>query len=202
VRQFVIPEIFFKTIAEKGKLYSRIWFYWLSEFVDEIFEPDFIEKQEKNLNKYSVSVSEIREIYQIGVQLLQQDFKIIQKKNKKPSKPITKDLVEISEKVLEYLNSKSGSTFSTKGSNMELVAARVSEGFTLADFKLVIDKKVLDWKGTDWEKYLRPITLFSKSKFENYLNANLNEPKRSSSNFTKFADSAERAKQLIGLYTK
>jgi uncharacterized phage protein (TIGR02220 family) len=78
----------------------------------------------------------------------------------------------------------------------------ISEGFTLADFKLVIDKKVLDWKGTDWEKYLRPITLFSKSKFENYLNANLNEPKRSSSNFTKFADSAERAKQLIGLYTK
>jgi uncharacterized phage protein (TIGR02220 family) len=202
VRQFVIPEIFFKTIAEKGKLYSRIWFYWLSEFVDEIFEPDFIEKQEKNLNKYSVSVSEIREIYQIGVQLLQQDFKIIEKKNKKPSKPINKELVEISEKVLEYLNSKAGSTFSTKGSNIELVAARVSEGFNLADFKFVIDRKVLDWKGTDWEKYLRPITLFSKSKFENYLNANLNEPKRSSSNFSKFADSAERAKQLIGLYTK
>jgi uncharacterized phage protein (TIGR02220 family) len=201
VRQFVIPEIFFKTIAEKGKLYSRIWFYWLSEFVDEIFEPDFIEKQEKNLKKYSVSVSEIREIYQIGVQLLQQDFKIIQKKNKKPSKPITKDLVEISEKAIDYLNSKAGSTFSNKGSNIELVAARISEGFTLADFKFVIDRKVLDWKGTDWEKYLRPITLFSKSKFENYLNANLNEPKRSS-NFSKFADSAERAKQLIGLYSK
>ena len=33
----------------------------------------------------------------------------------------------------------------------------------------IIDKKVFKWKGTDWEQYLRPSTLFNKTKFEEYL---------------------------------
>lgn len=198
MRYFVIPETFFKLIAEKGKLYSRIWFYWLSEYVDEMLEPEFLEKQKEQLKKYQVSESEISEIYNYGVQLLQQDFKIIEEKKKKPTKTITKEVRVIAEKAIEYLNVQTGATYSMKGSNIELVAGRVAEGFTLADFKLVIDKKVKDWKGTDWEKYLRPITLFAKSKFENYLNS-VNEQRRTS-NFTKFADSVERAKQLIGIH--
>ena len=78
MRKYIIPEIFFKSIAEKGKLYSRIWFYWLSGFVDELFEPDFIEKQEKEFK-----ISEIKEIYHFGIHFLQQDFKIIDDKSKK-----------------------------------------------------------------------------------------------------------------------
>lgn len=201
MRHFVIPELFFKTIAERGKLYSRIWVYWLGEFVDELFEPDFIEKQETKLKQYKLSGDEIREMYQCGVQLLQQDFKIIEEKKQKPKKPISKDVKKIAEQTIDYLNSKSGATFSNKGSNIELIAGRISEGFTISDFKCVIDKKVLDWKGTDWEKYLRPITLFSKSKFENYLNS-INEPNRKTSTFDQFANSVQKAKQLAGLYTK
>ena len=201
MRHFVIPELFFKTIAERGKLYSRIWVYWLGEFVDELFEPDFIEKQETKLKQYKVSGDEIREIYQCGVQLLQQDLKIIQEKQQKPKKPISKDVKKIAEQTIDYLNSKSGTTFSNKGSNIELIAGRISEGFTISDFKCVIDKKVLDWKGTDWEKYLRPMTLFSKTKFENYLNS-INEPNRKTSNFDQFANSIQKAKQLAGIYPK
>jgi uncharacterized phage protein (TIGR02220 family) len=201
LRHFVIPELFFKTIAERGKLYSRIWVYWLGEFVDELFEPDFIEKQETKLKQYKVSGDEIREIYQCGVQLLQQDLKIIQEKQQKPKKPISKDVKRIAEQTIDYLNSKSGTTFSNKGSNIELIAGRISEGFTISDFKCVIDKKVLDWKGTDWEKYLRPMTLFSKTKFENYLNS-INEPNRKTSNFDQFANSIQKAKQLAGIYPK
>lgn len=201
MRHFVIPELFFKTIAERGKLYSRIWVYWLGEFVDELFEPDFIEKQETKLKQYKVSGDEIREIYQCGVQLLQQDLKIIQEKQQKPKKPISKEVKKIAEQTIDYLNSKSGTTFSNKGSNIELIAGRISEGFTISDFKCVIDKKVLDWKGTDWEKYLRPMTLFSKTKFENYLNS-INEPNRKTSNFDQFANSIQKAKQLAGIYPK
>jgi hypothetical protein len=201
LRHFVIPELFFKTIAERGKLYSRIWVYWLGEFVDELFEPDFIEKQETKLKQYKVSGDEIREIYQCGVQLLQQDLKIIQEKQQKPKKPISKEVKKIAEQTIDYLNSKSGTTFSNKGSNIELIAGRISEGFTISDFKCVIDKKVLDWKGTDWEKYLRPMTLFSKTKFENYLNS-INEPNRKTSNFDQFANSIQKAKQLAGIYPK
>ena len=48
----------------------------------------------------------------------------------------------------------------------------MNEGFNLDDFKRVIDIKVDDWRGTEFEKYLRPETLFG-TKFENYLNQNM-----------------------------
>jgi len=196
VRKFVIPEIFFKTIAEKGKLYSRFWFYWLSEFVDELFEPDFIAKQQKAFPK----VGEITDIYELGVQLLQQEFKIIEEKTKKPKKVISKEYKKIAIEIIDYLNSKAETTFSIEtGSNIELISDRIKEGYTLGDFKLVIDKKYKDWKGTDWSKYLRPMTLFSKSKFENYLNSITNESKPAS-NFSKFADSVAKAKIIIGIH--
>ena len=44
--------------------------------------------------------------------------------------------------------------------------------FTVEDCKHVIDVKYADWYGTDYEKYLRPETLFG-SKFQNYLNQKL-----------------------------
>ena len=62
MRYYVIPEIFFKSIAEKGKLYSRLWFYWLSEHVDEIFDDDFIEKQEKRIKSEMKSLLLMRAI--------------------------------------------------------------------------------------------------------------------------------------------
>ena len=81
MRNYIIPEIFFKSIAEKEKLYSRIWFYWLSEFADEILEKEFLEKQREKFP----NIREIREVYEFGVQFLQQDFKIVEgvKKNHK-----------------------------------------------------------------------------------------------------------------------
>jgi hypothetical protein len=49
------------------------------------------------------------------------------------------------------------------------VRARVRDGFTLEDFKAVIDAKVSQW-GDDEKmaEYLRPETLFG-TKFEGYL---------------------------------
>lgn len=196
MRHFQIPESFFKGIAEKGKLYSRIWFYWLSEFVDEIFEPDFIEKQEKAFPK----VSEIKDVYNFGVQLLQQDFKIIEIKGKKKrtEKPLTKEIRKMAEQVLDYLNQQAETKFSLKGSNVQLIAARAAEGYTLPDFKTVIDRKVIDWKGSDRQIYLRPITLFSKMKFENYLNGTTNA--KPTSKFSRFGDSIKKAQQFIGIH--
>jgi len=200
VRHFVIPETFFKSIAEKGKLYSRLWFYWLSEFVDELFEPEFLEKM---LKKHP-SVSEIKEIYHFGVQLLQQDFKIIEKRGtkKNTSTVANKATIDLATQILEYLNSKAETTFSSKtGTNLDLVIARIQEGYTLSDFKFVIDFKVKDWKGTDWNKYLRPITLFNKAKFENYLNSTINESKPTTSNrFSNLADSVAKAQTILGIH--
>ena len=77
---------------------------------------------------------------------------------------------DIIDDVLSYLNEKAGTSYrpSTKKTRT-LIQARQKEGFALSDFKVVIDKKISDWMGTDWEKYLRPETLFG-TKFEGYLN--------------------------------
>ena len=75
--------------------------------------------------------------------------------------------------VINYLNQQTGKHYkSTTKKNQTVIRARTDEGFTLDDFKQVINKKVDEWKGTDMEKYLRPETLFG-TKFEGYLNQQL-----------------------------
>ena len=72
--------------------------------------------------------------------------------------------------VIDYLNEKAGTAFKDKSKDSRShIKARFDDGFTLDDFKTVIDKKVAEWSGTDMAKYLRPSTLFG-SKFEGYLN--------------------------------
>jgi uncharacterized phage protein (TIGR02220 family) len=189
LRKLKIPEAFFKSIAEKGGLYSRLWMYWLGKYVDEIFNNGFIAKMEKEFPNYS----EINEIYQYGIQTLRQDFEIIEEKPKKTTKEETAN----AEEIISYLNDKAGSSFTKKGSNIQLIVSRLREGYTIDDFKRVIDTKCKDWCGTDWQKYLRPITLFNKTKFENYLNTTND---KIANDFSKFADSVTKAKQLIAVY--
>ena len=190
MRYFTISEDFFKVIAEKGKLYSRLWVFWLGGFADELFDQDFIEKQAT----FFPEISEIREIYTYGVQLLRHDFKITKKKKSQPKE------VDYSqaEQIILYLNEKAGTKFQTKGANLEIVQARINDGHKIHEFEYVIDAKVKDWKGTDWEKYIRPITLFNKTKFENYLNAkNESTP---NNKFDKFAESFAKAKLHLELH--
>lgn len=73
--------------------------------------------------------------------------------------------------IVDYLNKKAGTNYkaSTKKTKT-CIHARLEEGFTEDDFITVIDKKCADWLGTEWEKFLRPETLFG-TKFESYLNA-------------------------------
>lgn len=73
--------------------------------------------------------------------------------------------------VVQHLNEKAGTKYRASGAKTQkVIHARVAEGFTLDDFIAVIDKKTAEWMGTDWEKFLRPETLFGP-KFESYLNA-------------------------------
>lgn len=72
--------------------------------------------------------------------------------------------------VINYLNQKANTNYRTNTTKtIGLINARVNEGFTVDDFKTVIDNKCSDWLGTDFEKFLRPTTLFG-TKFESYLN--------------------------------
>ena len=73
--------------------------------------------------------------------------------------------------IISYLNEKAGTNFKPNSrKSREKIDSRVNEGYTLEDFKTVIDKKCADWL-TDAKmcKFLRPETLFGP-KFEGYLN--------------------------------
>lgn len=70
---------------------------------------------------------------------------------------------------IAYLNQKLGKNYKYVDKNTKLVKARLAEGYSLIDFKTVIDKKVAEWQNGDMAKYLRPETLFG-NKFDGYLN--------------------------------
>ena len=73
--------------------------------------------------------------------------------------------------IVEYLNSVCGTNYrATSAQTQKNINGRLGEGFTVDDFKLVIDSKAREWKGTDMEQYLRPDTLFRPTKFESYVN--------------------------------
>ena len=74
--------------------------------------------------------------------------------------------------IVDYLNQKAGTKYKHSSKKTQTcIHARLAEGFTVDDFKTVIDKKCADWLGDQkMEQYLRPETLFG-TKFEGYLNA-------------------------------
>ena len=80
------------------------------------------------------------------------------------------DLELASKEIIDHLNARLGSSYkySTKKTK-DLIKDRFKEGFTVEDFKTVIDKMCVKWTGTKWEEYLRPQTLFG-GNFESYLN--------------------------------
>lgn len=85
---------------------------------------------------------------------------------------------EIYISIVEYLNQKAGTKYKASSKKTQTcIHARFSEGFELDDFKTVIDKKCAEWIGTEWEKYLRPETLFG-TKFEAYLNAKVTKQQK------------------------
>ncbi|MEB0250039.1 conserved phage C-terminal domain-containing protein, partial [Mucilaginibacter sp. 5B2] len=75
------------------------------------------------------------------------------------------------ESVVNYLNKKASTDYKTKTkATRDLVVVRLKDGYTVDQFKTVIDNKTKDWlTAPDMVKYLRPETLFG-NKFEGYLN--------------------------------
>lgn len=73
--------------------------------------------------------------------------------------------------VVEYLNERTGKAFKTTvKETRQLITERQQEGFTIDDFKAVIDNKATEWSHeVKMHPYLRPKTLFG-DKFETYLN--------------------------------
>ncbi|MGT2923883.1 conserved phage C-terminal domain-containing protein [Streptococcus caviae] len=99
--------------------------------------------------------------------------------------------------VVSYLNLKAGTKYkhSTQKTRKH-IKARLNDGFSLEDFKTVINKKVDEWLNTDMSKYLRPETLFG-TKFESYLNQPVKQ--QSKSNVPKWSNPNYKAPDLDDL---
>lgn len=72
--------------------------------------------------------------------------------------------------IISYLNEKAGTTYRHQSKDTQkYINARLNEGYTVEDFRTVIDNKCSEWlEDEKMQKYLRPSTLFG-TKFENYL---------------------------------
>jgi uncharacterized phage protein (TIGR02220 family) len=89
---------------------------------------------------------------------------------KKKGEPATKKQMEDIKTIIEHLNKKGGKSYKPEGAKtISCIVARMQEGFEVEHFIRAIDYKVEEWTGTEWEKFLRPETLFG-TKFEGYLN--------------------------------
>ncbi|MBA7493072.1 hypothetical protein ES702_03627 [subsurface metagenome] len=97
--------------------------------------------------------------------------KVLQKKDFNNKERIySREDKELIEKTINYLNDKTKKNFRSNNiKTQKLIKARSNEGYVFDDFKKVIDIKTKEWLKTEYNKFLRPETLFG-GKFEGYLN--------------------------------
>ena len=101
--------------------------------------------------------------------------------NTKELKDITNndEKIEIGKRVIEYLDQRTGGRYKPTKSNLSHITARLDENYTEQDCMDVIDKKCVEWMGDEkMEKFLRPETLFSPTKFQNYLSQPVHQKKK------------------------
>ena len=105
--------------------------------------------------------------------------------DKKPSCPVAAQpdpevvITDNAILVLTHLNQVSGSRYQKSKTSLENIRARLREGYTVSDLKLVIDLKHEHWKGNDEQyQYMRPETLFGPKKFEGYLQSGIRWEKK------------------------
>ncbi|MEX5073088.1 conserved phage C-terminal domain-containing protein [Enterobacter cloacae] len=105
--------------------------------------------------------------------------------DKKPSCPVAAQpdpevvITDNAILVLTHLNQVSGSRYQKSKTSLENIRARLREGYTVSDLKLVIDLKHEHWNGNDEQyQYMRPETLFGPKKFEGYLQSGIRWDKK------------------------
>ncbi|MGL4849198.1 MAG: conserved phage C-terminal domain-containing protein [Clostridium sp.] len=186
-----------KNLVEKGFLDYRLVhgngtfsFYKKGKFFENIYREDFcrpntLDKKEMSDSTNEFDDEEVMELKDAN----SDDFKVESVCTKKSSAMNLKvhtnnnnnkqvnnynNILYINKmvsEVVEYLNLKIDGKYSKNNSQtIENIKNLISDGYDLEDFKAVVDKKYDEWKDTEYEKYVRPYTLFKRDKFENYLN--------------------------------
>lgn len=100
----------------------------------------------------------------------EKDNRVIGEEEKTKVEVLDKNSVAYHE-IISYLNQVVGTSYRpTSKETQKHIKARLNDGFTIDDFKQVIDNMAFKWlKDEKMNRYLRPETLFG-TKFESYLN--------------------------------
>lgn len=124
---------------------------------------------------------------------------VLIRKNTTKKEYTKKEDTKIYSEIVEYLNKKTDKNFKASSKKTQsLIKARIKEGFTVEQFKRVIDIKVKAWLNDKlMDQYLRPTTLFSNN-FEGYAN----EKEAKGSEGSKKTDSVGSDKPYISAYER
>jgi len=117
--------------------------------------------------------------------------------NNTTKQKVTYNNQEDVQKIIAYLNEKTNRKYTTKAKDaLRAINARIKEGYTVDDFKKVIDIKSQKWMNTDMEDYLRPITLFG-TKFNSYINERATKESNQST-ISKTLNTASKVAEELG----
>lgn len=103
---------------------------------------------------------------------------------KKPNVASSRDFKKEAIEVLLFLNEKTGRNYATADSNLEFIIGRLKEaGVTVGKCRSIIAKKAREWiNDENMNKYLRPATLFNRTKFWQYEGELIKQPTQEVSN--------------------
>ena len=142
-------------VRQGMNLPNRIYLEALNGSVENTFQ----EVQKVHLGSVENTLSEVQKVHTIKTE------------NTKTENNNNKLL--ICKEVISYLNLKAKKNFKVDtASHHKFIKARLKEGYTLEDFKKVVDIMSAKWIGTEYEQYLQPQTLFG-NKMDNYLNTTM-----------------------------
>jgi uncharacterized phage protein (TIGR02220 family) len=165
-------------------------------------------KNEQQLNSWNTDKSTVTGILKTESEQQLNNKRTTTEQQLNTNKNVNNNVKNIYKDIVEYLNQKTGQKFKhTTKSTQRHINARLSEGFTLDDFKTVIDKKVAEWGHEpkagekDMRPYLRPETLFGP-KFEGYLNQQVTTKSTSNNKFNNFPQRQYTSTQISELERK
>lgn len=139
-------------VRQGMNLPNRIYLDALNGSVESTFQ----EVQKVHIGSVENTLSEVQKVHTIKTE------------NTKTENNNNKLL--ICKEIISYLNLKAKKNFKVDtASHQKFIKARLKEGYVLEDFKKVVDIMAAKWKGTEYEQYLQPQTLFG-NKMDNYLN--------------------------------
>ena len=198
---------FINNLSEKPVEYQLFWIYVLGQLKEE--DETIVSIKELKV-KFNYPKTKFYRVVNYGLPFFSNEEKGINMLfkngyifiNINRNKPIKKTRVskpptnkELINEIINYLNEKTNKNFKTNNNKtISLINTRLKDGYSINDFKKVIDLKTNKWLNNNMEAYLRPMTLFS-NKMEGYINES-NKTKTTNERFAKTQSAVDKAKQI------